>query len=202
MGMRPLAHAEVASGLRETAVRPAAGGRDEGERPGHRAGQRRCTRAALRRGHGARRARRGHGNPAGVSAEHGLALATVAAAPVRVADAVLGRLAVTVAGEDILTPFLPPADANMIRFGVFQNGGRSGRIPPPGTNTASARPVRLRPRGIRRPEIRPAGRLARRPGSACRRRPAGRRACGWSPACSDRPGTPGPPCRPTCRPRS
>ena len=46
-----------------------------------------------------------------VSAEYGLALAAVAGAPVRVADKVMDRLAVSVPGEDMLAPFLPPADA-------------------------------------------------------------------------------------------
>jgi hypothetical protein len=46
-----------------------------------------------------------------VSAEYGLALAAVAGAPVRVADTVMDRLAVSVPGEDMLAPFLPPADA-------------------------------------------------------------------------------------------
>ena len=45
------------------------------------------------------------------SAEYGLALAAVAGAPVRVADAVMDRLAVPVPGEDMLAPFLSPADA-------------------------------------------------------------------------------------------
>ena len=49
--------------------------------------------------------------PVTVSAEYGLALAAVAGAPVRVADEVMGRLAVPVEGEDMLAPFLPPADA-------------------------------------------------------------------------------------------
>jgi hypothetical protein len=49
--------------------------------------------------------------PLTVSAEYGLALAAVAGAPVRVADEVMGRLAVPVPGEDMLAPFLPPADA-------------------------------------------------------------------------------------------
>jgi hypothetical protein len=49
--------------------------------------------------------------PVTVSAEYGLALAAVAGAPVRVADTVMDRLAVTVPGEDVLAPFLPPADA-------------------------------------------------------------------------------------------
>ena len=49
--------------------------------------------------------------PVTVSAEYGLALAAVAGAPVRVADAVMDRLAVPVPGEDMLAPFLPPVDA-------------------------------------------------------------------------------------------
>ncbi len=49
--------------------------------------------------------------PVPVSAEYGLALAAVAGAPVRVADAVMDRLAVSVPGEDVLAPFLPPAAA-------------------------------------------------------------------------------------------
>jgi hypothetical protein len=43
--------------------------------------------------------------PFTVSAEYGLALAAVAGAPVRVADEVMGRLAVAVPGEDMLAPF-------------------------------------------------------------------------------------------------
>jgi hypothetical protein len=46
--------------------------------------------------------------PVTVGAEYGLALAAVAGAPVRVADAVMDRLAVPVPGEDILAPFLSP----------------------------------------------------------------------------------------------
>jgi hypothetical protein len=49
--------------------------------------------------------------PVTVSAEYGLALAAVAGAPVRVADKVMDRLAVSVPGEDMLAPFLPLADA-------------------------------------------------------------------------------------------
>jgi hypothetical protein len=49
--------------------------------------------------------------PVTVSAEYGLALAAVAGAPVRVADAVMDRLAVPVPGEDMRAPFLPPAEA-------------------------------------------------------------------------------------------
>jgi hypothetical protein len=48
--------------------------------------------------------------PVTVSAEYGLALAAVAGAPIRVPDALMGRLAVPVPGEDVLAPFLPPAD--------------------------------------------------------------------------------------------
>jgi len=46
-----------------------------------------------------------------VSAGYGLKLAAAAGAPVRVADAVMDRLAVPVPGEDVLAPFLPPAAA-------------------------------------------------------------------------------------------
>ena len=46
--------------------------------------------------------------PVTVGAEYGLALAAVAGAPVRVADAVMDRLAVPVPGEDMLAPFLSP----------------------------------------------------------------------------------------------
>ena len=53
--------------------------------------------------------------PVTVSAEYGLALAAVAGAPVRVTDAVMGRLAVPVPGEDVLAPFLPPAEARTAR---------------------------------------------------------------------------------------
>ena len=49
--------------------------------------------------------------PVTVSAEYGLALAAVAGAPVRVADEVMDRLAVPVPGQDMLAPFLPPAEA-------------------------------------------------------------------------------------------
>jgi len=48
--------------------------------------------------------------PVTVPAKYGLALAAVAGVPVRVADAVMDRLAVPVPGEDMLAPFLPPAD--------------------------------------------------------------------------------------------
>jgi len=49
--------------------------------------------------------------PVTVGAEYGLALAAVAGAPVRVADEVMDRLAVPVAGGDVLAPFLPLASA-------------------------------------------------------------------------------------------
>ena len=48
--------------------------------------------------------------PVTVSAEYGLALAAVAGAPVRVADKVMDRLAVSVPGEDILAPFRSSRD--------------------------------------------------------------------------------------------
>ena len=53
--------------------------------------------------------------PVTVGVEYGLALAAVTGAPVRVADAVMGRLAVPVPGEDVLAPFLPPAEAETAR---------------------------------------------------------------------------------------
>ena len=53
--------------------------------------------------------------PVTVGAEYGLALAAVAGVPVRVADAVMDRLAVPVPGEDVLAPFLPPAEAETAR---------------------------------------------------------------------------------------
>ncbi|MGH3284768.1 MAG: hypothetical protein ACRDPD_08820 [Streptosporangiaceae bacterium] len=46
-----------------------------------------------------------------VSTAYGLALAAIAGAPVRVADAVMDRLAVPVQGEDVLAPFLTPPAA-------------------------------------------------------------------------------------------
>jgi hypothetical protein len=49
--------------------------------------------------------------PFPVSAKYGLALAAVAGAPVQVPDEIMDRLAVPVPGEDMLAPFLPPADA-------------------------------------------------------------------------------------------
>jgi hypothetical protein len=46
-----------------------------------------------------------------VSAGYGLALAVASGAPVRVADAVMDRLAVRVQDDDLLTPFSPPVAA-------------------------------------------------------------------------------------------
>jgi len=69
----------------------------------------------------------------------GLALAAAAGAPVRLADAVMDRLAVPVAGDDLLSQFLgrvPPA-------GLQPAGGRR-RKPPPGP-PLTGRPAR-RPR--------------------------------------------------------
>ena len=60
-----------------------------------------------------------------VSAEYGLKLAVAAGAPVRVADAVIDRLAVPVQGEDVLAPFLLPAAAG--RRAVPGSGGVSSR---------------------------------------------------------------------------
>jgi len=61
-----------------------------------------------------------------VSAGYGLALAAVAGAPVRVADAVMDRLAVPVQGEDVLAPFLPPPAAQPPRH----PGGLRRRLEP------------------------------------------------------------------------
>jgi hypothetical protein len=109
---RPATDAEVASGLLETAVRllgtagttvsavdiePASGDVPELRSDTVTARVGLATAAGTR--------------PVTVGAEYGLALAAVAGAPVRVADAVMGRLAVPVPGEDVLAPFLPPAEA-------------------------------------------------------------------------------------------
>ena len=109
---RPAADAEVASGLLETAVRllgttgttvsavdiePASGDVPELRSDTVTARVGLATAAGTR--------------PVTVGAEYGLALAAVAGAPVRVADAVMDRLAVPVEGEDMLAPFLPLADA-------------------------------------------------------------------------------------------
>jgi hypothetical protein len=55
-----------------------------------------------------------------LSAGYGLALAVAAGAPVRVADAVLDRLAVPVRDDDLLTPFIPAEAAE-------QQAGRAQR---------------------------------------------------------------------------
>jgi hypothetical protein len=109
---RPAADAEVASGLLETAVRllATAGATvsavdiepASGDVPELRSDTV-TARVGLATATGTR--------PVTVGAEYGLALAAVAGAPVRVADAVMGRLAVPVPGEDVLAPFLPAADA-------------------------------------------------------------------------------------------
>jgi hypothetical protein len=111
---RPAADAEVASGLLETAVRllgtagTAVSAVDiepaSDDVPELRSD---TVTARVRLATGA--------PPVTVSAEYGLALAAVAGAPVRVADAVMGRLAVPVPGEDVLAPFLPPAEARAAR---------------------------------------------------------------------------------------
>jgi hypothetical protein len=49
-----------------------------------------------------------------LSAGYGLALAAASGAPVRVADAVMDRLAVPVQDEDLLTPFIPAAAAQRL----------------------------------------------------------------------------------------
>jgi hypothetical protein len=63
--------------------------------------------------------------PFTVSAKYGLALAAVAGAPVRVVGKVMDRLAVAVPGEDMLAPFLPPADAQ-----PPEGAGRERRFEP------------------------------------------------------------------------
>ena len=118
---RPAADAEVASGLLETAVRllrtagtevsavdiePASD--DVPELRWDTV----TARVGLATATGAR--------PFTVSAEYGLALAAVAGAPVRVADKVMDRLAVPVPGQDILAPFLPPADARPPRSPLLE----------------------------------------------------------------------------------
>jgi hypothetical protein len=113
---RPAADAEVASGLLETAVRllgtagmavsvvdiePASD--DVPELRSDTV----TARVGLATATGTR--------PVTVSAEYGLALAAVAGAPVRVADAVMDRLAVPVPGEDMLAPFLSPGRPGQAR---------------------------------------------------------------------------------------
>ncbi|MBV9382435.1 MAG: hypothetical protein JO242_17430 [Streptosporangiaceae bacterium] len=109
---RPAADAEVASGLLETAVRllRAAGTAVSAvdlEPASDDVPELRSDTVTARVGLATAAGTR----PVTVSAEYGLALAAVAGAPVRVADAVMDRLAVPVPGEDMLAPFLPPADA-------------------------------------------------------------------------------------------
>ena len=106
----------------------------------------------------------------------GLALAAAAGAPVRLADAVLDRLAVPVPGDDLLTPFLdrvPPAA-----------WPRPGHAPPgrPTGHAARAAALRAAQPGLRRrpgpvgpgllarPRPGPAGRGGRRAGLRSRRR--------------------------------
>jgi hypothetical protein len=109
---RPAADAEVASGLLETAVRLL---RTAGtaviavdiEPASDDVPELRWDTVTVRVGLATATGTR----PVTVSAEYGLALAAVAGAPVRVADEVMGRLAVSVPGADVLAPFLPPADA-------------------------------------------------------------------------------------------
>ena len=72
----------------------------------------------------------------------GLALAAAAGAPVRLADAVLDRLAVPVPGDDLLTPFLDRVPPNA------RPQPASGPPWPPGKRgqPAASRPGRRRPR--------------------------------------------------------
>jgi hypothetical protein len=109
---RPAADAEVASGLLETAVRllrtaGTAVSAVDIEPASDDVPELRSDTVTARVGMATATGTR----PVTVSAEYGLALAAVAGAPVRVADEVMGRLAVPVEGEDMLAPFLPPADA-------------------------------------------------------------------------------------------
>jgi len=109
---RPAADAEVASGLLETAVRllRTAGTEVSAvdiEPASDDVPELRWDTVTARVGLATATGTR----PFTVSAKYGLALAAMAGAPVRVADEVMGRLAVPVEGEDMLAPFLPPADA-------------------------------------------------------------------------------------------
>ena len=109
---RPAADAELASGLLETAVRllrtaGTAVSAVDIETAGDDVPELRWDTVTARVGLAAATGTR----PFTVSAKYGLALAAVAGAPVRVADKVMDRLAVPVEGEDMLAPFLPPADA-------------------------------------------------------------------------------------------
>ena len=89
----------------------------------------------------------------------GLALAAAAGAPVRLADAVLDRLAVPVPGDDLLTPFLdrvPPGGRTRPGRGLPGSGA-----PWPCTTTPTCPPGRS-PRRPARP-----GPACTRPGSSC-----------------------------------
>jgi hypothetical protein len=113
---RPAADAEVTSGLLETAVRLLGmAGKEVSavdiEPASDDVPELRSDTVTARVGLAAATGTR----PVTVSAEYGLALAAVAGAPVRVADAVMDRLAVSVPGDDMLAPFLPPADARPAR---------------------------------------------------------------------------------------
>jgi len=80
----------------------------------------------------------------------GLALAVAAGAPVRLADAVLDRLAVPVPGDDLLTPFLDRVPPNA-RAQPGQPGqpGQSGQGPPGGpVDTLPGRRLRYEPRNL------------------------------------------------------
>jgi hypothetical protein len=73
-----------------------------------------------------------------VSAGYGLKLAVVAGVPVRVADAVMDRLAVPVHGEDVHAPFLlPAADRTPGRPGQLRTTGVAGHA---GLHLAAGRP--------------------------------------------------------------
>jgi hypothetical protein len=107
---RPAADAEVSSSLLETAVRVlrAAGTEVSAvdiEPTSDDVPELRWDTVTVRAGLAAATGTR----PVTVPPKYGLALAAVAGAPVRVADAVMDRLAVPVDGEDMLAPFLPPA---------------------------------------------------------------------------------------------
>jgi hypothetical protein len=109
---RPAADAEVASGLLETAVRLLGTAGTEVsavdiEPTSDDVPELRSDTVTARVGLATAAGTR----PVTVSAEYGLALAAVAGAPVRVADAVMDRLAVPVPGEDMLAPFLAPVGA-------------------------------------------------------------------------------------------
>jgi len=113
---RPAADTEVASGLLETAVRllGTAGmtvSAVDIEPASDDVPELRSDTVTARVGLAAATGTR----PVTVGTEYGLALAAVAGAPVRVADSVMGRLAVPVPGEDVLAPFLPPAEAGTAR---------------------------------------------------------------------------------------